>query len=174
MPIDGNILVRSLLRYRTQLLAYILAIVHDDHLAEDIYQDVSSLAYEKREQIDGEAALPGWLRTTARYQSLRAVRQRSARPRVLDAHVLDLLESDWPALDAQDSAHRIAVLRDCLARLSPYARRLVELRYGEGVSGEKLARRMSRDLNTIYVALTRAHRSLSECVRRRLAREAAR
>lgn len=60
-------------------------------------------------------------------------------------------------------------LKACLERLSPYSRRLIELRYAQGISGPQLAEAVGRKLNTIYVALTRTHRTLAECVRAEMA-----
>ena len=57
----------------------------------------------------------------------------------------------------------------CLEQLSPCAQNLVKLRYAEGVSGERLAEVVDRSLNTVYVALSRIHRSLGDCIKQRLA-----
>jgi RNA polymerase sigma-70 factor (ECF subfamily) len=169
LAIDGNILVRLLLRYRTHLLAYIIAIVRDEHLAEDVYQDVAALAFERRDQIANEPALIGWLRTASRLQAMAALRRKSGSPRTLDDHVLELLGDDFEALAASPEGDEIDALRRCLATLSPYARQMVDLRYVEGVSGQLLADRLGRKLNTIYVALARIHRALGDCIRKRLA-----
>ena len=56
MPVNEDTVVRTLLSHRLGLLAYIEAIVRDTHLAEDVFQDVSSLAFQKREQIDDAGA----------------------------------------------------------------------------------------------------------------------
>src|SRR4051794_21632754 len=48
-PIDQESLVIVLLRDRVKLLAYITAIVRDNHLAEDIFQEVALLAVRKRD-----------------------------------------------------------------------------------------------------------------------------
>ena len=49
------------------------------------------------------------------------------------------------------------------------ARKLVDLRYRQNVSGKEVARKLSLPVNTVYVAMSRIHRTLSECVRRHLA-----
>ena len=57
--------LRALLANRTTLLGYIWSMVRDRHVVEDIFQEVSVLALEKREEFGDERALPTWLRRTA-------------------------------------------------------------------------------------------------------------
>ncbi|MBI1373521.1 MAG: hypothetical protein GC159_12400 [Phycisphaera sp.] len=169
MSIEQDTIVRVLVRDRAVLLAYIWAIVRDNHLAEDILQDVSVLAVNKRDEITDEEHLHGWLRQTARYKSLTALDKRESSPMRLDDRVLEALEAGWRSESADGgTADLVDALQHCLGKLSGYAKHLVELRYAEGLSGQKLADAVDRNLNTVYVALTRIHRSLGDCVRQQV------
>lgn len=172
-PLPHTTVVRELLRQRNRLVAYLWTLTGDHHLAEDLFQDLSSEAVHDDRAFADEAHLRRWLRQVARFRAIDALKRRQREPRPLEQEVLLRLESagedDWTASDADD----VEALRDCLDRLSPYARALVRLRYGEGLSGATLAARLGRQLNTVYVALSRAHRTLGECVRVQLGREAA-
>ena len=64
-------------------------------------------------------------------------------------------------------------LRECVEKLSPYARQLIRMRYVDDLSAQDVAERLNRSPNTIYVALSRTYRHLADCVERRLAREGA-
>jgi len=86
--------------------------------------------------------------------------------------VLELLEDQWSATDATPAPARKA-LRECVEKLSPYARQLIRLRYVDELSALDVAERLNRSPNTIYVALSRTYRHLAGCVQRRLAREGA-
>lgn len=77
MALDETTIVRVLLAERARLLAYIWVIVRDVHLVEDVFQEVAALAVQKREELRDEAALPVWLRRTARFQALAALRDKS-------------------------------------------------------------------------------------------------
>ena len=168
MSMQQQQIVRCLMRDRAKLFAFIWAIVQDEHLAEDVLQDVSALVLEKQAEIKSETHLLAWLRRAARFKAFQAIDKRKRRPMVLDEKVIDLLERDWARIDHQASGDRVDALRACLAKLSPYAARLIRLRYVEGLSGQRLAEAVERKTETIYVALSRTHRVLRECIERRL------
>jgi len=144
--------------------------VRDRHLAEDIFQEVSLTAIRKSADIENQAALSGWLRSTARFIALNALRKRQRRSETLDDAILDLLDEQWTAAESnQCSETALEALRRCMAKLAPGAQRLVHLRYHEGLSGKALADRMGKSLNTIYVGLTRVHRFLEHCMKAQMA-----
>ncbi len=130
MALDQQQILRSLLQQRATLFAYVLSIVGDYALAEDVFQDVSLLAVEKRGEIRSAAALPAWLRKAARYKALQAIESQQRQPTPIDGQVLDLLEPHWQRLDAFTSQDMTSVLQACMGRLTPRSRQIVELRTG--------------------------------------------
>jgi RNA polymerase sigma-70 factor (ECF subfamily) len=161
-------LVILLLRERVKLLAYIRAIVRDAHLAEDIFQDVAVIALRKRDEIRDGRHFLAWIRLTARNLALKVVR-RQQRYQLLDETLLDQLDEQWAEHDLSSTTDLVEAFRDCIERLSPHARDLLKRRYVDGISGLHLAELFDRTLNTIYVSLSRIHRSLGDCIRQRLA-----
>ena len=168
MPVDEQSLVQHLLGERTKLIAYIWSIVHDAHLAEDIFQEVSLVALRKRQEIEGSPQVFPWLRSVARHKSLKALAARSRRPMVLDENLLGELEDAWIRHDSAPSADTADALEGCIKKLSPKARRIVELRYGVGLSGGEVATAAGVQVRSIYQALSRIHVALADCVRRNL------
>lgn len=168
MPISHDTIIKVTLRDRTKLLAYILAIVADEHAAEDILQEISMASVRKIDEIADEEHLLRWLRRAARLEALRHLRERRSNPHPLDVAVLDALEPHWERADASASADISDALRACLAGLSPYARQLIQLRYSEDLSGEQIADRLGRNLRTVYIAMSRSRRQLADCVRSKL------
>jgi RNA polymerase sigma-70 factor (ECF subfamily) len=152
-------------------LAYIRSIVRDSHLAEDIFQDVSIVALRKREEIIDETHFGAWVRRTARLEAMNVLRREQKRRVAPPAAVLDLLDNHWDNRDLEVARQRSEWLGECLDRLSDRASQLVRWRYVDGASPGQLAERLGRPINTIYVALTRIHRTLAECVRRKAAAE---
>ncbi len=166
MPLTQDRLIVLLLQRRPAVLGYLASIVGDLHVAEDLYQEVAVLATQKRAEIEGEDHLVGWLMHTARFMALNAARKEKTRRHVFGTDLLETLESEWAA-DVSDSADsRLAMLQRCIERLTPRSRRLVELRYFEGLSGESLAEQVERSMNSVYVSLSRIHRALAKCVER--------
>ena len=171
MAIDSDTVLRLLLKDRAKLLGYIRSIVRDEHVAEDVFQNVSIVAVNKREEIESREHFSGWIRQAARFEALHELRRRDIAPITLDSTLLDLLEGSWSKQDTSHSADLAEALRACLESLSPYAQQLVSLRYTSNMSGQKLADAVGRGLNTVYVALSRTHRVLADCMRRRLGEE---
>ncbi|MBI1368341.1 MAG: sigma-70 family RNA polymerase sigma factor [Planctomycetes bacterium] len=171
MSVPQNVIVRTLMRDRAKLLAYIWSIVHDGHIAEDVLQDVSVIAVEKREQIENEAVLAAWLRTTARHRALYALRQGRSKPLTLDAGVLDQLEGEWAERDAVPTNRLMDALRECLSHLTPHARRIIDLRYMRSCSSQQIAADLGLSVAAVYKTTTRAHAALSDCVRERMSHE---
>jgi RNA polymerase sigma-70 factor (ECF subfamily) len=170
MDAEQDRLARLLLAHRGMLLAYVLAIVRDAHLAEDVFQDASLVILKKGSGLKKESDFPVWARKVVRLEALNALRKRNKAPELLDPATLDLLEPHWGKEEGpQESAD---ALRGCLEKLGPKARRLIEWRYVAGIRGNALAARLNQPANTIYVALSRIYRLLSTCIQERLANEA--
>jgi RNA polymerase sigma-70 factor (ECF subfamily) len=164
--------VALLLSHRAMLLGYVVSIVRDPDLAEDVFQNVAVVVLDKAGAVARDEDFPAWARRVARLESLTALRKRKRAPELLDHSVLEMLEGHWSATETAPAPARKA-LRECVERLSPYARQLIHMRYVENLSALAVAERLNRSPNTIYVALSRTYRHLAGCVQRRLAREGA-
>lgn len=170
MALELDVILRHLFAERGLLFGYIRSIVRDDHMAEDVLQEVSILAMQKRKQIRDLDALGRWLRSAARLQSLDAIRAAHRAPMLFDDAVLDLLDQRWEQQEREArESDRLDALRRCIEELSDYGRRLLELRYGQGLAGPRLGQRLGKPANTVSVALSRVHSSLMKCVVRRMA-----
>ena len=174
MALQQDVVVQLLLAHRGKLLGAIRAMVADEHLAEDIFQEVSIAAINKCGEIADINHFAPWVRHAARLQALMALRNRNRLPRVLSDEVLDALEPHWQHFDRQPGSDISDALRTCLGRLTPYAQQLIDMRYAQHKRGDDLAVAMQRSLNTVYVALTRVHATLRDCLRLELAKEAGR
>lgn len=169
MSLSEEQVLRLLLSGRTLLLAYIRSIVRDAHLAEDVFQDVSIVALRKRAEVVDEVHFRGWIRRTARLEAMNVLRREGRLRQALPDGVLDALDQHWDNQDAESAHERSAWLAECLTKLTDRARQIVGWRYGDGISPARLAERLGRPINTVYVALARIHRTLGDCVRRKAA-----
>lgn len=166
MPVDQKTITSILLRDRAKLLAYIGAIVRDTHVAEDVLQEVSMLAIEKQEQIQDEQILLPWLRVAARFRSLKAIEKRGKRPALMDSQMLDLLEPHWQAVDPLIMQETNRALEDCVNKLAPQSKKLIELRYGAGLGVRDIGQQLGRKTDTLYKHFTRIHAALHRCMRK--------
>ena len=173
MGLAEDVVVRFLVGHRSHLLAFIRGIVRDRDVADDVYQEVCVSVVLKRGEIEDEEHLRSWCRQAARFRAIDALRKRNSQAFVLDQAVLDLVEADLAQRKDEVVEHHRGALRECMKELSPYVQKLLQLRYGEGLTGARLAEALDRQVNTVSVALSRAHHTLETCIRTRLAESGA-
>ena len=166
MPISREELIRTLIGQKTNIMAYVFFLVGNNEIAEDIFQNISILAYQKCDSINDEDHLMAWLRVAARNESLQTIRTQSRSRVRFDSNMIDQLEPYWEQFDHQDSKLQDRLL-SCLKKLSPKAREMVKLRYYECVSGDIIARKLKISTNAVYVGLSRVHRNLAKCIQRK-------
>lgn len=169
MGMESDRLLRLLLAQRGMLLGYILSIVRDIHLAEDVFQEASLIILKKGGVLEEEREFGVWARRVARLEALTAMRKRQNSPELLEPELLDLLDKDWDRHAIVEPAAQ--AMRHCIEQLPEKARRLIELRYVAQLPGNVLAEKLKQPANTIYVTLSRIYRVLSKCVQERLALE---
>lgn len=170
MPILQEQLVRLLIAERGKVLAYIRSIVRREDLAEDVFQEVSLRAIQKQQEINDEAHFLKWVRVASRLEAMNALRRLPSRGLALEDDVLEQLEATWDRYERTPDARLSAALDACLGRLSPAAQRIIRERYESGRSVGDLAKAMGRQVESLYVAISRIHRSLADCMGRRAAR----
>lgn len=173
LPMPPEQIARILVRDRDRLIAPIWAVVRDFDLAEDLYQDICADAVEKRDTIDDEPHLINWVRRAGRFRAIDALRRRDSNPLVFDNDVLALIDDEWESPDTDDARRTGQALRHCMDKLTPNAKQLIHLRYAENIKGNALAKRVGKKPNAVFVALSRIHKTLGQCIEAQLALERA-
>jgi len=172
--LDQASALRLLLANRSMLLGYINAITGDPTLTEDVFQEVSLVVMTKYASVTDSDGFRPWSRTIARFQSLKAVNRRRSSPLIMSGEIIDRLDQAWDDRERDDPrSTSIDALEHCLNKLTPKAQELVQMRYHQDLSGQTIAEQLKKPLNTIYVALSRIHRSLGECIRGEISRREA-
>jgi RNA polymerase sigma-70 factor (ECF subfamily) len=159
----GVRLIRTLEQHRAAILGCACAILRDFHLAEDVYQEVAVELTRRIRDLPEGAPLTGWIRVTARHKALQAL-HRQARVPLLSREILEMLGDEMdlsaPADDRRDR------MRNCLAKLPPEIRRVVEGRYADGLDCQAIADRIGRSVHSVYAVLKRARLALASCIER--------
>src|SRR5215813_223303 len=124
----------QVLAHRTMLKAYILAVVHDPHLAEDTLSDVTLAIARSWEKFDRRLSFAPWARGIARRVALANLRKANRLIVGLDDDVTESLDAEFDAFgnEAAQEAMRQQLNR-CLDQLPERSRELVRLRYFENV-----------------------------------------
>jgi RNA polymerase sigma-70 factor, ECF subfamily len=161
---DQDTLMRLLVRDQPKMHAYAWQFLRDDHLVEEVLQELALVAVKKGDQVVDEAHFPAWARKTCRNLAMNAVRKRGRSPQLLSTSVLDLLEAQWEKLDPVGGFDLIAALRKCVEKLTVRARQMIDLRYVDDLRSGEIAQRLGVKVGTIYISLMRIHRALAECI----------
>lgn len=152
-----------------QVYAYILTLVANWADAEDIFQETSTTLWEKFDEFQLGSDFTAWACRTAYFKTLSHGKQQGkavgVSPEFLAA-VSEEVERMSEQLDAQHFA-----LADCLERLTPRDRNLIDLRYSPQGNVKAVADQVGRSVPAIYKALQRIHQTLFECIQRKLAAE---
>ncbi len=160
-------LMRLALEHRAQLWGFLMGLTKDPQKAEDLFQNTYLVLCEKWEQYRPGTNFMAWARQIARYEFLASV-DPDRRP-FLTAET-EVLELALHAAEREEAPSlRRDALRHCLDQLpDARGRRVLELRYGQGLPGDRVARDVDLSLNALYTLLSRVRRALQDCVERRL------
>jgi RNA polymerase sigma-70 factor (ECF subfamily) len=152
--------------WRTRLSAAAWLVTRDAHAAEDIFQMVAVKAIATEVSFEVEAALVSWAFIAMRHAAIDWVRKRSREEVGLEDGLLDRLDTEW--MERRPEGGRLAALRACLEELPAKSRRVLELRYADGMGCAEVAAAVGVGLDAVYKRLSRLHTTLRQCVEGKL------
>lgn len=155
--------------HREELFRFILSILPHQADAEDIFQRTSVVLWRKFGNFTPGTNFFRWAARVAQLEVLDYCKKRG-RERV-GFWSTELVEAIADTREAEEGwlADQRYALTDCLSRLRPRDRELVELRYTTKTTSKALAESLGKPAVTVYKNLTRIRRWLSECIERKLA-----
>lgn len=168
MPYSTPEIVKILMHAREKIVASIWVVIRDTHLSEDIFQNTVVKAITKDVTFRSEPELLSWAFTTAKREGIDHLRKNNRELNELPPEVLDLMIREWVSEPIAHSSSRVDALHDCIESLPELSRKLLRLRYGEGMTCLEVAERLNAGANAIYKRLSRLHESLKVCVETRL------
>ena len=149
------------------LLGYLLSATGDFHDAEDLLQEVSVALWESFDRYDDSKPFHAWALGIARHKVLDWREKKSKRNTTLSPEILDLVGQ--AQIDAADAlSERRPLLQKCIEALPEHLRKIVLLRYREGLRLDALSAQLDRSTGAVQVALVRIRRALRDCVDRNL------
>jgi len=150
-------------RHRVALYRWLLRLVRDEALAEDLLSDVFLDVWRQAASFRGRASVSTWLLAIARHKALSARRRRNDAE--LDEATVSTVPD--PADDAEvtlQKKNRAEALRQSLHRLSPDHREVIDLAYYHGKSVKEIAEIVSISEATVKTRMFYARRKLAELV----------
>ena len=152
-------------RHRVALYRWLLRLVRDEALAEDLLSDVFLDVWRQAASFRGRASVSTWLFAIARHMAASARRRRNDAE--LDEATVSTVPD--PADDAEvtlQKKNRAEALRQSLHRLSPDHREVIDLAYYHGKSVKEIAEIVSISEATVKTRMFYARRKLAELVER--------
>ena len=150
-------------RHRVPVYRWLLRIVRDKTLAEDLVSDVFLDVWRQATSFKGRASVSTWLLAIARYKALSARRRRIDAE--LDARTASTIAD--PADDPETALQkkkRSELLRDSLAQLSPEHSEVIDLVYYHGKSVKEVADIVGIAEATVKTRMFYARKKLAELV----------
>jgi RNA polymerase sigma-70 factor (ECF subfamily) len=145
-------------RYRVALYRWLLRLVDDTALAEDLLSEVFLDVWRQAASFEARSSVSTWLLAIARYKALRtdAELDEAAVSTVPDT-------ADDPEVTLQKK-NRAEALRQSLLRLSSDHREVIDLAYYHGKSVKEIAKIVSISEATVKTRMFYARRKLAELV----------
>lgn len=162
--------VTQLFRVQPQLYAYLRTQISSRSDAEDVFQNVTLVLWEKFGEFEPGTDFLAWAFQIARFKVLQYYREDARRRIVFSEEFLEVVATKSQSLAAKVSDMRQA-LADCMQKLRPMDRDVIERCYLSGATAPSVAADLGRPLEAIKSVLKRSRRRLFECIQRTLAQE---
>jgi RNA polymerase sigma-70 factor, ECF subfamily len=150
-------------RYRVNLYRWLLRLVGEEALAEDLLSEVFLDVWRQAASFEARSSVSTWLLAIARYKALSARRRRPDAE--LDEAIVSTVADpgDDPELVLQKK-NRAELLRQSLAKLSPEHGEVIDLVYYHDKSVREVAEIVGAPEATIKTRMFYARKKLAELV----------
>jgi RNA polymerase sigma-70 factor (ECF subfamily) len=151
-------------RYQLIVYRFVVRMVANSATAEDIVSDVFLDLWRHAASFEGRARLSTWILAIARNKAVSAMRGRVDQP--LEGAMLEAIpDRAITAEEILDAGKRSAVLRQCLAQLSPEHREIIDLVYYHEKSVEEVSAIVGVPAATVKTRMFYARRRLADHLR---------
>jgi RNA polymerase sigma-70 factor (ECF subfamily) len=151
-------------RHHVRVYRFVLRLVGNPTVAEDLISEVFLDVWRQADRFEGRSAVSTWMLAIARFKALSALRKRPDAE--LDEETAETIEdtSDNPevALEKKDKG---TVLRQCLEKLSPEHKEIIDLVYYHEKSVEEVAEIVGIPENTVKTRMFYARKKLAELLK---------
>ena len=165
-----EVIVREIARCQSRLRAFVRCLLVRCSDVDDVLQDINAVLWEKADEFKPGTDFWAWASQIARYKVLNQLRSYGRERLVFDLatveRLADLAEHRLKELDARREA-----LEECLNKLAPSQRQLIDLRYVDGHAIDRIAETVGRSAGAVRQTLYRIRAVLLECIQRQLSSE---
>jgi len=164
-PDTAETFVMLLARHERQIATYVMTLVPNTADADDIIQEAKVVMWRHFGDFTLGTNFVAWARKVAFHQVLSHRKRRKRDPMQLSDEFLAAVADETDrAADRLDERQR--QLTECVEKLLPEHRKILQLRYDEELPIEALSARVNRTVAAVYRVLSRIRAHLHQCVGR--------
>lgn len=156
------------------LFGFIYSLVQHHADAEDVYQQVALVLWEKFDDFEMGTNFAAWATKVAHNVARDFIRSRRRKAITFSDEVLDAIAAAYVAKRQWSDSDTSEALAVCLTKLSEKDRSLIDRCYATNRSFSAIAEEENRTLGAIYQAVCRIRKNLYGCVQRTLSQEESR
>lgn len=163
-------------RYGKRIYHFVLGMVRDPHLAQDVTQEVFEKVLLKHDLYRPGTNFRAWLFEVARNQALTALRSRQRLPRPISSlppvdgsDLLDELPARQGALELEEEEF-MAAFQTAVAELPAHYRTVFELCVRQGMPYQDAGAELGLPTGTVAIRIMRARRRLFTALQHHLGR----
>ncbi|MBA4387688.1 MAG: hypothetical protein C0404_06880 [Verrucomicrobia bacterium] len=152
-----------------QVMGYLIGKLRNFHSAEDLWQEITLVAWNKYASFDQTRPYIAWLFGIASNMVKHYFRDKPDEltlPDEIIENVAEIIEKENDRLVTQRDA-----LKRCVENLPSHQRDILRMRYEEDVALKDLAAALGKTLGAVNMLLNRIRSILQECSKARLARQ---
>ncbi|MEH2480671.1 RNA polymerase sigma-70 factor (ECF subfamily) [Nitrobacteraceae bacterium AZCC 2146] len=161
---DRNAMHTLYSRHNVRVYRFVLRILRDTTSAEDLVSQVFLDVWRTAGQFEGRSQVSTWLLSIARFKALTALRQRKHEDIDQDDVMEIADQADTPEASL-DRSRTSAILRACVAKLSPAHREIVNLVYYHEKSVEEAAALIGIPASTVKTRMFYARKQLADLLK---------
>jgi RNA polymerase sigma-70 factor (ECF subfamily) len=150
-------------RHNVRVYRFILRIVGDASVAEDLVSQVFLDVWRTAGQFEGRSQVSTWMLAIARFKALTALRNRRHEDIDQD-EVLQIADGGDTPETAMDRSQTSSTLRQAIALLSPAHREIIDLVYYHEKSVEEVAQIIGIPQATVKTRMFYARKKLGEAL----------
>ena len=151
-------------RHNVRVYRFILRIVRDSSIAEDLVSQVFLDVWRTARQFEGRSQVSTWLLSIARFKALTALRQRRFED-IDQEEVREIADNSETPEASLERSTTSAILRACVAKLSPAHREIINLVYYHEKSVEEVGQIIGIPQSTVKTRMFYARKQLAELLR---------
>ena len=151
-------------RHNVRVYRFILRIVGDTSVAEDLVSQVFLDVWRTAGQFEGRSQVSTWMLAIARFKALTALRNRRHED-IDQEEVLQIADTGDTPESAMNRSQTSSALRAAIAQLSPAHREIIDLVYYHEKSVEEVGQIIGIPQATVKTRMFYARKHLAELLK---------